>query len=246
MRKGKMAAKMAKMKRAAELEVGESGDEDDEVDSTTLTPYKSLAVNPNGIAPNSPKELSSGIIAAADDSESDEIPIPKLKFVSTQQMGPSRDARPAVKMEHMRAGDIFCSYRRSGADGAPDIFDELDKGLEWSQGQCEHAAHQFLRDGDCSTEIANIKRKLLEVKENAEKETVKLKQEENSVKPPARSSKKPKETPRRQEARSPRLRREPAPAPTLEVDDMEVDDEEEGEDAEPMELNFKRSRDVGF
>jgi hypothetical protein len=34
---------------------------------------------------------------------------------------------------------------------------------------CEHAAHQFLRDGDCSVEIAGINRRLKEVKETAEK-----------------------------------------------------------------------------
>jgi hypothetical protein len=55
---------------------------------------------------------------------------------------------------------------------------ELDKGLERSQGLCECAAYMFLRNGDCSMEIGNIKKKLAEVKEKAEKEIERLEGEE--------------------------------------------------------------------
>lgn len=67
---------------------------------------------------------------------------------------------------------------RNWVEDSPGVFDELDKGLEWSQGQCERAAHQFLRDGECSMEIENIKRKLAEVTEKAEKEVGRLEGEE--------------------------------------------------------------------
>lgn len=77
--------------------------------------------------------------------------------------------------EALRVG-LLKRYRRAGMDTKPDIFDELDKGLGWCQGQCEHATHQFLRNGDCSTEIANIKRKPEEVKQSAEKEMKRIKQ----------------------------------------------------------------------
>ena len=66
----------------------------------------------------------------------------------------------------------------SGVEDALRVFDELNKGLEWSQGQCERAAHQFLRDGVCSVEIEIIKRKLAEVIEKAKKEVERLEGEE--------------------------------------------------------------------
>jgi hypothetical protein len=55
-----------------------------------------------------------------------------------------------------------------------DVYDELDRGLEYVQSMCEHAAHQFLRDGDCAEEVANIKRRLAETKELADKEMARV------------------------------------------------------------------------
>lgn len=108
MRKGKMAAKMAEMRRAVELE-NDADDNDDLAAPTNCT--------------------------------------------STRQIEPMRYFSP-------RASDTVA-----------DIFDELDKALEWCQGQGEHAAYQLLRVGDCSTEIANITGKLEEVRVAAEKES---------------------------------------------------------------------------
>ncbi|KAL2168226.1 hypothetical protein VTG60DRAFT_285 [Thermothelomyces hinnuleus] len=65
-----------------------------------------------------------------------------------------------------------------GKDAAPDVYDELDKGLEYVQSMCEHAAHQFLRDGECGEEVANIKRRLAETKELADKEMERIRREE--------------------------------------------------------------------
>jgi len=133
-------------------------------------------------------------------------------------------------------------------DTTPDIFDELDKGLEWCQGQCEHAAHQFLRDGDCSTEIENIKRKLGEVKQSAEKEMERIKQAEtaNPSSPNLRISDTDEEGKGRV-LKAPLMRKELGnPTKDLEVDDnMEVDDGED-EMEPPPKLVFKRSRDIGL
>jgi hypothetical protein len=51
-----------------------------------------------------------------------------------------------------------------------DVYDELDKGLELVQGMCETAAHQFLRDGDCSEEVAGIQKRFTETKALAHRE----------------------------------------------------------------------------
>ena len=132
-------------------------------------------------------------------------------------------------------------------DTVPDIFDDLDKGLEWCQGQCEHAAHQFLRDGDCSTEIENIKRKLGEVKTSAEKEIDKLKTAE-AANPTLKLSAELESEGRGRVLKAPLMRKDVSMGTMkdLEVDDnMEVDDGEDEMEL-PPKLIFKRSRDVGL
>jgi len=231
MRKGKMAAKMEEMKRAAELEMDGSDDEEDDGDYLDGG-LPSLRV---GRAGEKGGEYGDG-------------GMPKLRFISTRNMGPLRDHSAGRDVGNTLSLAMMKGYRRAGGGEAPDIFDELDKGLEWCQGQCEHAAHQFLRDGECTTEIENIKRKLVEIKEQAEKHIEKLKREE-AMKPRT-----PARTPRQGTPEPDRIvKKEPSNgglkvldvSKDLEVDDnMEVDSEEE--DIDPPKLFFKRSRDVAF
>ncbi|KAH8590470.1 hypothetical protein B0O99DRAFT_634453 [Bisporella sp. PMI_857] len=128
------------------------------------------------------QEFSSGnqeeSLAVRDTGNSDtenlqDLSIAKLRFASTRNMG--RTALTADNLSTTLGSRLPRGYERSGIEDAPGIFDELDKGLEWSQGQCERAAHQLLRDGECSMEIENAKRKLAEVKKKAEKEVERLK-----------------------------------------------------------------------
>ena len=192
MRKGKMAAKIAEVRRAAELEV---------------QAQKKAAVG------KADESMGPG---ASDSDDAGDFSMLKLRYVSTRNMDPSRDYSRADNFGSPLGVGILGAYRRGGRDGsAPDVSDELDKGLEWCQSQCEHAAHQFLRDGECSQEIENIKRKLAEVKETAEKEVERLRREEAEVPPPK---------PMRQAV---------------------TDDDEGVDDMEPPKLIFKRSRDVG-
>lgn len=252
MRKGKMAAKMAEMRRAAELEVDNDDDDDDDGDGglndlvtnsgNLLAAQKNVSVSKEG------QSQAPGLLAAGD-GDSEDFAMPKLKFVSTRQMGPPRGfSGRSDNLGGMSVG-ILRGYRRGAGMGAvgeaPDIFDDLDKGLEWCQSQCEHAAHQFLRDGDCSTEIENIKRKLAEVKQSAEQEVEKLKKEE-AVRPPPRleAPKGVAETGKARERRAPLMRRQLGTPKDLEVDDMEVDDEGVDDLDLPPKLIFKRSRDI--
>jgi len=238
MRKGKMHAKMEEMKRASELTLG-AGDEDEDEPGLDLVAssrgmlnaQKSVAVNKQGAS-------------VAGDSDEEELGLPRLQFVSTRRMGPSRGDTIA---ENTGAGKtlsvgVLKGYRRAGVT---DIFEAVDKGLEWIQGQCEHAAHQFLRDGECSTEIANIKRRLAEVKDTAEKEMEKLKEEEIDCPAPTPSTQPIREG-RSMQMRTTLMRRELGSLKDLEVDDgMEVDDEGV-DDFEPPKLIFKRSRDIAL
>ncbi|KAI0013079.1 hypothetical protein F4779DRAFT_475439 [Xylariaceae sp. FL0662B] len=155
MRKAKMAAKVAQIKRLAELEMPD--DEDDDGDE--LKPGDNLiAADPKTIAPapksGGPEEL-------------------RLQFRSTRQMGyASRNMPPGrINVRGLRSG----LGGGGGGLGLPgDIWEELDKGLEFVQGMCEHGAHQFLRDGECSEEIEKIKVRLAQTREAAEKELARV------------------------------------------------------------------------
>ncbi|KAI1074981.1 hypothetical protein F5B20DRAFT_421254 [Whalleya microplaca] len=157
MRKAKMAAKVAQIKRLAELEMPD--DEDDDGDE--LKPGDNLiAADPKTTAPkpkpDGPEEL-------------------KLHFRSTRQMGYASRMPPGrMNMRGLRSG-MGGGGGGGGGLGLPgDIWEELDKGLEFVQGMCEHGAHQFLRDGDCNDEIEKIKSRLAQTREAADKELVRV------------------------------------------------------------------------
>lgn len=237
MRKGKMAAKMAEMKRAAELEVEQ--DEEEEADFLKNNKSGSLGTENKAISAG----LSSDPLAVGSDDDDDDMALPQLKFVSTRQMGPPKPSKGPDQSSRLLGAGLRRGYRRGGGGDAPDIFDELDKGLEWCQSQCEAGAHNFLREGECGTEITNIKAKLAEVKITAEKEIERLKKEPPpasgnlSVKPPPVRSMAPKS----RELKQPQVRRDLATTTKeLEVDD-EMDDEGMGGMESPPKLVFKRS-----
>ncbi|QSZ28560.1 hypothetical protein DSL72_003058 [Monilinia vaccinii-corymbosi] len=246
MRKGKMAAKMAEMRRAAEMEAEDESDDESEPEASKIL----------GGAPPKPSLR----LQAASQSNSNMEPKmtrgeavagPKLKFVSTRNMGgPPRDCTGigntmGVLKGYRRAGGGF------GAKGSPDIFDELDEGLEWCQGQCEHAAHKFLRDGECSAEIESIKGRLGEVKEIAERKIEGLKgEEESEQRDEARKSTRDSHAHGGKKSMPPSSRTSVQDGSGgLEVDDkMEVDDDRDigDENIDPRKLVFKRSGDVAY
>ena len=234
MRKGKMAAKMAEMRRAAELEVEGEDDADGNSAGALLAPGSNLYAAHRKVAAGMEGGSLPNVFGPG-------APMPKLRYTSARQAYQPKDPNnPDETGSGMHLG-MLRGYRRN-EDNAPSIFDELDKGLEWCQSRCEHAAHQFLREGECSTEIESIKKRLLEVKDAGLKELKRL-GEVKSTKVTTRDS---SETKPRQ-AKPVYLRRDFS-APKLEVDDsaMEVDDDEGVDDLEPPKLMFKRSRDIGY
>lgn len=172
MRKAKMAAMVERIKRVAEMEMPD--DDDDAEDGTD------------------PSQASSGgdgkIEAGPTPKEGEQLENPTLRYTSTRRMmgGGPHAMMMSRTSRYARAGGARASYRGGGPsalgpDGKPqppDVYDELDKGLEYVQSMCEHAAHQFLRDGECGEEVANIKRRLVETKEIADKEMERVKREE--------------------------------------------------------------------
>ncbi|GAB1316700.1 hypothetical protein MFIFM68171_06910 [Madurella fahalii] len=180
MRKAKMAAKVAQIKRLAELEMPDDDDDDDD-DNDNGADGDTKAANPPavlGTTSTAPTPAVSASLAGNGTIE------PTLPYVSTRQMG---RGPPAMMMRSSRAIYMRARARGSylsgglGPDGKPqegDIYDDLDKGLEYVQSMCEHAAHQFLRDGDCGEEVANIQRRLRETKELADKEMERVRKEQ--------------------------------------------------------------------
>lgn len=59
-------------------------------------------------------------------------------------------------------------------------FDITDKQLELAQNFCEVAAHQFLRDGDCFTQLDSTREKLESVLETAKVEAERIAEEEKA------------------------------------------------------------------
>ncbi|KAI3320054.1 hypothetical protein HD806DRAFT_507599 [Xylariaceae sp. AK1471] len=155
MRKAKMAAKVAQIRRLAELEMPEDEDEHDDEGNESKLGSAYIAAGPGIPAPNSrpggPDEM-------------------RLQYLGTRPIGgalrnPGLGFMPARGMRTSALNGGLGLFNEKG-----DIWDELDKGLEYVQGMCEHAAHQFLRDGDCNEEIEKIKTRLVKVKESAANE----------------------------------------------------------------------------
>lgn len=170
MRKARMAAKVAEIKRLAELEMPE--DESDDDDDDVLQPGDAL------IAAD-PKTT----LKPQRDPNMDDL---KLRYMSTRIMGPAcrfPDAGIVPMGGTLPDSGLGFPSRSFGAvETAPsDIYDELDRALEFVQGTCERAAHQFLRDGDCTDEIEKAKKRLEEAKEKAANEVDRLERENPGV-----------------------------------------------------------------
>ena len=238
MRKGRMAARMAEMRRAAEREIEADGESEGEDDGFPQ-PASGLPRKSGTVA------ARNGEPCAGLDSLGVNIP-EDLRQGSLPRYTTSRTG--AWQTDGLRSM-LSASVIKRSTDGEQDIFEKIDKALEWCQGHCEFAAHKFLREGECGTEIENIKNKLNEVRTGAQQEVKRLKAEEASgpLKRPA-----PRQGPEDGEARDKRpiqvrstaAKARVLPADKAALDSMEVDDEG-FEDMDISQLVFKRSRDVG-
>lgn len=237
-RRTKAAVRMAEIKRVAEMQAGDddSGEEDsgDEDDHTGL---------PRGLA------VSRRPLASRENDSTEDYPMPTLKFVSTRRMGPSRDQVGSNRVSNSAASHALAMLRAEqrrnslGLSALTDIYDNLDKGLEWCQSMCEHAAHQFLRDGDCSAETAGVKKRLSDVKEKARAEVSRLDLEartkqaiENTTRPSSNGGTAPSGVKRGyRELRNIQLRKSPSLMPKKEPETMELeaDDDSGVSDVEP-------------
>jgi hypothetical protein len=93
--------------------------------------------------------------------------IPSLRFMSTRRLIPASKDNLSGEPS-----------RWSAPEQLSDVYDSLDKSLEFVQSTCEHGAHQFLRDADCYDEISKIQARLVEVLASARQELDRIEREE--------------------------------------------------------------------
>jgi hypothetical protein len=103
-----------------------------------------------------------------------------------REIGTARNCIRKSKMSQMMRKpsmgiEMFATRRANGEEGRTghrsdqeSAFDVTDKQLEVAQSLCEAAAHQFLRCGDCATELESIQEKFHLVVETATKEVSRL------------------------------------------------------------------------
>ncbi|KAI1352928.1 hypothetical protein F5Y01DRAFT_71213 [Xylaria sp. FL0043] len=200
MRKAKMAAKVAHIRRLAELEMPED-DEDD--GSGELRPGNGL--------------IAAGPILHASSSRQSGPEEMRLQYLSSRNYGgalrsPALGFMPGRGMRTSALNGSLGVFNEKG-----DVWDELDKGLESVQGLCERAAHQFLRDGDCNEEIEKIKTRLVKVKELAikEKERTSAEQAKNETETESKPEAKLESQPdaKTESQPEPRIESQPDPKP---------------------------------
>lgn len=189
MRKAKMAAKVAQIKRMAELEMPDDESEEDEEMEFTAK-FIPQQRSPPTLQPDGPVELNRENVNGGDENKSPQLAVDTTlenrspngilttsfnanRLSSYTRSNGNNIATPPPRITSPIRPSMALSSS-FGAPQQPDIYDELDKALESVQSMCEHAAHQFLRDGDCADDITKIQDKLTETKNNADKEMQKM------------------------------------------------------------------------
>ncbi|RYP64754.1 hypothetical protein DL771_008608 [Monosporascus sp. 5C6A] len=227
MRKAKMAAKVAEIKRLAELEMPD--DEDDDGDG--FRPGNGMiAADPRFSRPR------------PQDGGADEL---RPRFPTPLQMGLVPRTMPMSMMQRrgLRPGMAGASSLSGGLgkfNEKGDVYDDLDKGLDSVQSMCERAAHQFLRDGDCSEEVEKIKDHLARTKDLADKEMERIQKENPGVleEPEPKRSRSYRPTSMRRDtgAFTPTTKLPPTKTGLLEIDDEGV------QDVDDVQPTFKTPR----
>lgn len=246
MRKGKMAAKMAEMRRAAEMEVEADGES--EGDDEGIPQLSSALLRARGPAMAMAMQRDSGSGPNLDlDLSGIHMPESLMRGSMPRYTSARQSARPGGLPTDGLRSTLNANVIKRPADGEQDIFEKIDKSLEWCQSHCEFAAHKFLREGDCSTEIDNIKNKLSEVRTCAGQEVEKLKAEEAAGTAKKQAQPHAPDTGKSRDRRPVQLRKTPfeqlkeLKASSAGLDPMEADDE--GFE-EPSEIVFQRSSDI--
>jgi hypothetical protein len=218
MRKARMAAKVAQIKKMAELEVPDDASSSS-AEEHSCNGDMSMDLDPPQLAsPNDmPPVITDGMKVDLPDGQGDtqadatkSTPDQNVNNGPSPAISPSRSPQPRsptaenvrgnghnLPSQPLKPGSVptttrpklgggyssFSSFGLGLGDSQqPDVFDELDKNLESVQSMCEHAAHQFLRDGDCSDEVVKIKDRLSGTKTSAENQIDRMLDQDETLK----------------------------------------------------------------
>ena len=97
--------------------------------------------------------------------------------------GPSSralDDFPVLDPKKMTPALARAKWGRQSGGNPMKCFEEADRDLEEAQNLCERAAHQFLRDGDCHTEIEGTRKRFLNCEGIAKIEVDRFRKEEEA------------------------------------------------------------------
>ncbi|KAJ6436509.1 hypothetical protein O9K51_10992 [Purpureocillium lavendulum] len=92
--------------------------------------------------------------------------LPSLRYISTRRL-PAMSASGRSEIRGL-GGDVQL----------PDIYEKLDKTLDFVQCTCEHGAHKFLRDADCNKELNKIRARMNDVLVASRKEMQRVQRED--------------------------------------------------------------------
>ncbi|KAI4599637.1 hypothetical protein KJ359_001734 [Pestalotiopsis sp. 9143b] len=167
LRRAKLNAKIAEIKRLAELELPDNDNNDEDNDTTLQPGDRPITADPTIAA----KPLGNN-------SARDE----RLYYINTCIIGPTlRDPRAYYSLAKVPSAigspGLLNPGVSAGENGPTDVFGKLDRSLEIVQNICERAAYQVLREGDCFKEIDKIQKMLEDTRRNAVQEIDRLEKE---------------------------------------------------------------------
>lgn len=117
-----------------------------------------------------------------------QLPLPGYRSKMLDRSARMNSLAPSLSPSESGEDDVLSSIRKARTRGppvprAPEMprespFDMAEKQLELVHGVCETAAYQFLRSGDCSTELSSVEGKFKSLLDLATNEVRRLKAEQ--------------------------------------------------------------------
>ncbi|PYH34785.1 uncharacterized protein BO87DRAFT_376131 [Aspergillus neoniger CBS 115656] len=117
-----------------------------------------------------------------------QLPLPGYRSKMLDRSARMNSLAPSLSPSESGEDDVLSSIRKARNRGPPvpraqdmpkeSAFDMAEKQLEVVHGVCETAAYQFLRSGDCSTELTSVEGKFKSLLDLATNEVRRLKAEQ--------------------------------------------------------------------
>ncbi|KAL6788947.1 hypothetical protein GGI42DRAFT_337787 [Trichoderma sp. SZMC 28013] len=104
-----------------------------------------------------------------------------MEVANDENVGGDKAAEALSSLQHISSRRYEPAATRLSHPGLSnrtlDVYDELEKALEFVQSTCEHGAHQLLRDAKCSEEVQKIQKRIGEISVIAQEEMKRVQRE---------------------------------------------------------------------